>query len=138
MRLPPLPDTIHVLVSFEVIPVLRLRQPPPLTLFLVGLSATGLIAVFLPITIATIRKEQLPAMLALASSSFLHPACWSLTAKSSGQFQSNAPGQRPIQAGKKIPYLSEVKEENQPKKIHFQIAIFTASSSRRCDIPHDD
>jgi hypothetical protein len=57
MSLPPLLDTFHVLVSFEVVPVLRFGQPEPLTLFLVGLSATGFIAVFLPTTVAIVRKE---------------------------------------------------------------------------------
>ena len=109
MGLPPALDAIHVLRAFEVVPVLRLSQPAPLTLTPVGLSASGPIAVLLPIPVAIVRKKQLPAMLALACASSFHHPCLRLLATSSGKKTNHLSPEPSIQQGKKRLYRAEVR-----------------------------
>jgi hypothetical protein len=73
MLLAPSPDTRRALASAEVIPVLRLAQPLPLTQGLAGLAALRLAAIALAMAIARIRNVVSFAMLALAGSGAGHP-----------------------------------------------------------------
>jgi len=57
MQFPPIPDPLHILRPFEVIPVLWLGQPQPLTLPLVYSPALWFVTVFLPVSISIVRKE---------------------------------------------------------------------------------
>jgi len=57
MQLSPIPDPVHILRSFEVIPIFRLGQPQPLTLLLVDSPALRFVTVFLAVSISIVRKE---------------------------------------------------------------------------------
>jgi hypothetical protein len=94
MRLPPRLHPLHVELTPKVILVARLLQPPPLAGGFARLPARRFAAIPLPRSIPRVDFEELPAVLALARTSWMHrpasrrPALPSTsTLRSTPQFQ---------------------------------------------------
>jgi hypothetical protein len=67
MGLAPLPNTLHVVGTSEVVAVGRLAKPAPLAGQLAGVAAGRFAAVMLAVVVAVIGEEKLVAATALAS-----------------------------------------------------------------------
>jgi hypothetical protein len=128
MGLLPLAHTLGILGVPEIILVFRFGQPRALALALTGFATVGFAAEALALSVATIGKKKLLAMLAVTS------AVWGFHRfpNQGNQNQTFVPQSREEKTGRRRPITAKKEEDslanrskkNHRKKIQFLIARF--------------